>query len=145
MIKNILEKIRDGLASDSILNDYCVETFGNKPKIYLGVNHQNPPNDNPCIIITSVTFSSAANRNIYKIQMFFSCNDETQNIVGDKKTFEGFLKAEELREKSEEAIFRIRFSLGKMTLESQSIDNMIFPVWTSNSNLIFETIKTSRN
>jgi hypothetical protein len=146
MIKTILETLRDNLALNTTLNTYSVAKYGIKPKIFIGLNRQNPPEVSPSIIIASVlNINTQTTRVFYRIQICYSVSSETITVTGDKNTFGGFIDVEEFREKVEDALFSMQASLGKITLEAQSIDNLIFPLWTSSTILTIEKIKTSRN
>lgn len=145
MIKELLENIRDGLVSDSILNAYCTENFGSTPYIYLGLDRQNPPSVSPCIIISNIEGGNIiGNKQSYKIMLACFVTDENITNTGKKYTYDGFLDVEIFREKIEDAIFRLRGKLGKIEVERASIPNNIFPLWSSASWILVETIKSSR-
>ena len=147
-IRTILEKLRDGIAIDATLKSYCQANYTTDQTVFLGLDRHNPPGENymPLIVIAGVeNVDIFGVKKIYKIHIGYSVFKETVTTVANKNTYEGFILAEELREKTEEAILRLRGILGKINLESGSVANNIFPQFTANTYVIIEQINSSRN
>lgn len=147
-IKEILEKLRDGLANDASLKSYCQTEYGKDQTVFLGLDKRNPPkeHDTPVIIIAYVEKTEIiGNRKKYRILIGYSITKITIIISGNKTTYEGFPLVEELREKSETVLLSLRKSLGKIDLESAVVENSIFPQFTASTFVNIEIINSSRS
>lgn len=147
-IRTILENLRDGIAGSTVLKAYCQTKYAKDHTVYLGLNKQNPPGEEnaPLVIISLVDSAEVAgNRKRWKLLLGYCVFDETLTITGNKNTYEGFLLAEELREKTEEVILSLRKILGKIEFDGGTLENEIYPFFTASSYVIIETINTSRS
>ena len=150
MIRQNLETLRDILRDSAEIAAYCQAKYSKKHSVFIGLNPQNPPRkeDNPSLSIIGVRIERAGTRE--KISMTIGICVEKDNLADSTangvttKTYEGFLEAEELREKVERAVIDARkFLLPK--IESESIQNEIFPLFTTSTTISIEEVIPSRS
>jgi len=150
MIRQNLETLRDVLRDSAEIAAYCQAKYSKKHSVFIGLNPQNPPRkeDNPSLSIIGVRIERAGTRE--KISMTIGICVEKDNLADSTangvttKTYEGFLEAEELREKVERAVIDARkFLLPK--IESESIQNEIFPLFTTSTTISIEEVIPSRS
>jgi len=150
MIRQNLETLRDVLRDSAEIAAYCQAKYSKKHSVFIGLNPQNPPRkeDNPSLSIIGVRIERAGTRE--KISMTIGICVEKDNLADSTangvttKTYEGFLDAEELREKVERAVIDARkFLLPK--IESESIQNEIFPLFTTSTTISIEEVIPSRS
>ena len=87
-IRQILESIRDGLAADTTLAEYCQGKFGKQHTVFLGLNWQDPPGQEffPAIIIAEVDEASRNNmRATWRVRIALNIEDDVQNRCGIEK------------------------------------------------------------
>jgi len=122
MIRQNLETLRDVLRDSAEIAAYCQAKYSKKHSVFIGLNPQNPPRkeDNPSLSIIGVRIERAGTRE--KISMTIGICVEKDNLADSTangvttKTYEGFLEAEELREKVERAVIDARKFLLRVNL-----------------------------
>ena len=137
MTSDLLKEIASSIAGDKALRDWCKATFDSVPTCYLGIDELNPPApaDYPIIAIVGVTQNrSDSNRDLsWDIDLGVGIISETVSAEEVSKTYDGFLLAEDLREKAENAIFGIKSARITTTGEASSIS--YHPLYVSYSTI----------
>lgn len=147
-VRHILETLRDNIAESASLKTYCQVKYNKDQTVFLGLNRQSPPDveKSPLIIIPTIGSEIVVgNKKIYKVLIGYCVFNETLLTTENKNTYEGFILSEELREKTEIVILGLRKDLGKINLESETMENKIFPQFTTCSYVLIEQINTSRS
>ena len=147
-IRDILEKLRDGIVADAALNIYTQANFTKKINIFCGNDVNNPPAKiySPYVVINDVeNVLRGGNRTTYKINFFVGVINEDKTEGTNVVIHEGFVLCEELREEIENAILRLRKYKWKIDIESGTLINNVFPLFTSNFKINIETINSSRS
>jgi len=108
----LLTAIRDALAADTTISEWCTSEFSKSPTIFLGLDQQNPPpeGDYPLIAILGVEqVRGDTNRDLeWNISLGVGVINSEIVTSGVKKTATGFLQCETLRELVENAVYRAR-------------------------------------
>lgn len=150
MIRENLETLRNILRDSAEIAAYCQAKYSKKHSVFVGLNPQNPPRkeDNPSLSIIGVKIERAGTREKISLTIGICVEkaelaDSTVNGV-TTKSYEGFLEAEELREKVEKAVIDARKFLLPKT-ESETIQNEIFPLFTTSTTISIEEVIPSRS
>lgn len=142
-IRTLLETLRDNLATNQGLTDYCNATFSKAQTIFLGYNRQAPPTSEywPAIVIALVeVVEQKGNRERHRITLGFYAGSDDPTEDSNKITFPGFVDAEELRQKTEQAIIEFQGALGRLEFEGGTMENPLFPLFNSLTTVLIETI-----
>ncbi len=99
-IRNILTTFRDLLLNSSELSNWCSTNYGAEPKIFVGMDKQNPPGkkDAPFVMIRP----GAANEGQevdnfgYKIQVDWALSDDSREENGRAIEYTGQYKLDEM-------------------------------------------------
>lgn len=150
-IRQNLEIMRNVLRDSTEIAAYCQARYGKKHTVFIGLNPQNPPQkaDNPSLSIIGVRVEKAGTREKIGMTIGICVEKETRTDVIPEggvatKTYEGFLEVEELRELVEKAVITAKKFLLPKT-ESESIQNEIFPLFTSSTTISIEEVISSRS
>lgn len=142
-IRKVLESLRDAIASDAGVTDWCNLYYSRGHKVFLGYNREQPPIDDdwPAVVIASVDFlESKLSMERHKITIGIYIGDESEDTSGNKITFAGFANSEELREVVEKAIVRNQKKIGKVEFEANTLETPLFPLFTAITMPIVEII-----
>jgi len=141
----ILITVRDVLKDDADLTAWCVANYGAKQNIYCGINNEDPPNDSkyPLLAIFYVSRRKSANVSVisYAIELAAVVKDNDVTEAENSFTYEGILHVAEFRELAELAIEKSQAKFGKVDFNSDTWDEMLFPIFTSNTIIEFERPK----
>ncbi|MBU0995967.1 MAG: hypothetical protein KJ737_26025 [Proteobacteria bacterium] len=133
----LLKEIQKSIVYDKTIDAWCKFTFDSYPTCYLGIDEQNPPvlDDYPIIAIVGVTQNrSDSTRELsWDIDLGVGIISEAVTEVEGSKTYEGFLLAEELREKAENAILCLKPARISATGEAGTIS--YHPLYVSYSTI----------
>jgi len=147
-IRSVLERLRDGIVADAQLKVFTQATYTSNINVFCGNDVNNSPAKtySPYVVINNVeNVIRGGNRNTYKINFFVGIVSEDKTEVTNVITYDGFILCEELREEIENAILRLRKYKWKIDIESSTLVNNVFPLFTSNFMVNIETINSSRS
>lgn len=152
-----IETLRLVLRDSEDVKNFCNQKYGKLHTVYVGINPQNPPvaENAPCLVIIAVKterqislekryigIGIMVNRDIIAENVITISNSP---IVQQKDyVVQGFLEAEELREKVQDAIVKSKKFL-KPQFDSESIPNEVFPIFTTTTNLVIDEVISSRS
>jgi len=147
-IRSILEALRDGIRDDAELKQYCQGKYSKNQTVFLGFNPADLPDSSyfPVVVIAGVdSLEITASRRKWRIRLGINIeNDTIDTSIANSVTYEGFVDAEELREKVEEAIFRLREKLGRVEIEGNTIEDSLFDLFASETSIIVEQYRSQR-
>jgi len=142
----ILKEIQIAILEDGTLNDWCKEMFDCLPTCYLGIDEENPPDqdDYPVIALVGVTQNrSDLNRELsWDIDLGVGVINPEVTEGDNHKIYTGFLLAEELREYAENAIFRSSFS--RITVAGEASSVSYHPLYVSYSTINVKLKRSSQ-
>jgi len=147
-IEEMIFKVRDALASDQDLTNWCREKFSRPPIILTGVDDNNPPaeTDYPVIAIIDVTCRRGNTRGRISIDVTLGCGVVQETIEHDAaagtRTCLGFIQAETLRSLTEEALAKARFA--RLTFLGDTAGISSFPEFVSFTTITIETVSERR-
>ena len=146
-IETILTQVFDTIASDADIEYYCQLKYTKSPKIFLGIDEDNPPSasDYPVIVIFSISRSARGESNKwvdYDVVIGVGVINQTKNEDGNKISLPGLLEAEHLRELVETALFgKIAH---KTDVSAETYSDIIFPLFRSDTKIRLSFLQTSR-
>jgi len=142
----VLEAIRDAIAADSTLDAWCQAEIGKSPTVHLGIDEANPPpeSDYPIVVIVgSDHLRSETEKEIaWPVYLGVGVVNGTVLTDGRKKTYEGLLQAEAMREQVENALYRSR--IAGLDSAGNSSQDSEYPIFVSFSVVTVREIKTTR-
>lgn len=142
----ILQKLRDVLVEDADIVKWCQETYGKQHQVYLGINNEDPPAQDkyPIIALFFASRKNSANVPVigYSVELAVCVSDEGILKNGNSVTYIGLLRVAEFRELAEAAISKS--AIGKIDISSETIEDMQFPMFSSNTIVEFEWPKSYR-
>lgn len=146
-IKEVLENFRDVLKDRAEIKSYCQGKFQKDHKVFLGVDPKNPPaeSDFPALAIVGIKVVERGQSRIkysVAIGVLVKGGKEPQ-VSGNSSTHEAFVQAEELNELAEEAIIKSQKFM-KVSPNSESVPNELFPLFTTITYLLVEQLVSSR-
>jgi hypothetical protein len=128
--------MRDILIADESLIAWCNENYERAQTVYVGVNNEDPPDPDttyPVLILFSATRQKSANVAVvrYSVELGAGIKDSSITDNSGNITYDGLLNVCALRELAENAI--MRSCIGKIDINSDTWDDMLFPLFASNS------------
>jgi len=143
MISDVLTTIRDIIANDQTLKDWCKAKFYQEHTVFLGVDEDNPPDDeNYPVIALSYPRLSHGDRSRIVIEIDMAAgiiNEEIEeDSTGRIKTMAGIIDAENFIYKAEKAI--LSGYLGKTTFKREHLQMSVFPQFISFSTVTVEQL-----
>ncbi|SDU38318.1 hypothetical protein [Desulfobacula phenolica] len=143
----LIEQIRIALSKDSVLTEWCQQTFGKTQTVCIDIDEKNPPEpetDYPVVAVTSIrqVRGDSAREISWELEIGVGVIDEEIITNGNCRTMAGFIKAETLRELAEDALYRARIASLDSNSESGSIS--LYPLFISGSVIPIKTLKSNR-
>lgn len=142
----ILPLLRDKLASDADIIEYCVENFGKRHKVFLDVDSRNLPrkDEYPIIVIFDIERDEKGDSdNMIKyhvniaaaiIQPLKTQVKAQDNVTVISETQEGKIQVEELRRLIEAAVFDARIATKTDVLGATYKDD-IYPLFRTDTQI----------
>lgn len=146
-IREDLTTLEEVLANSTEITAFCQSKYGRKQTIFVGMNMQNPPNKDsaPSITIVGVKTNKVGRVAKYSFGIGIIVERATiteKNTPVKAITMEGFIEAEELREIVEDSVIDSHKFL-KPSIDSETIQNEIFPIFTTMTTIIVEEVISS--
>lgn len=158
----LLTLIRDAIASDADLSQWCYTKYGRRPTVCVGVDMENPPGaaDYPVVVIEDITETRGNAQNIlsWVVSIGVGIMDETITtaavttpgakpeddpvLLSTTKTLAGLSDVETFREQIEALLVRSRFAKITFTTESAAIN--LYPEFNAFTFATIEQIHTRR-
>ena len=134
----LLENVRDVLAESADIKAWSNSNYGRDHCVFLGINNEQPPDPDtkfPLLVLYSCTRAKSANvADVnYGIELGAGVKDESITVEGNKTTYDGLSKVCEFRELAEAVLTEGKNGLGKVDVNSDTWDDMQFPLFASNS------------
>jgi len=147
-VSSVITAIRTAWQNDADILSFCQENYGSKPFIFIGMDEQNPPQENYYPIIAALEFRTrgggSSGRTIYEIEI--GCGVLNKNIETDEtnRTFiyTGVFRAEKLRTLAFDALVKNNF--GKITVKGDTGQASNFPMFISGMTVSIEVINSNR-
>lgn len=146
----ILQAAQAALLADAELTAWCVDQFGSVPTVWLGIDSNQPPaeNDYPVVALASVEQSRGGARGEIEWRLMIGVGVINEALVSDgsSRTYTGFLQAEELREHSENALYRARISGLVVGVDSaaEASSESYHPLYVSYTTVLVSALKSTR-
>lgn len=136
-ISELLISLRDTFANDQTISNFCQNKYGKTQKVFLGVDHRNPPlqGDYPIIVIFSVDKApreEGSGWSIKEASIGVGVINETSVTDGNKVTYPGMEEVQKLRELVEDAIFNAKIGV-KVDVNVGTASEMIWPLFRSDT------------
>jgi len=98
--KDILQRMRDVLANDTALADWCQTNYGQAPKIFVGIDNRNQPGKKDCPLIILRPGTAEVGREVknheYKIMVDWAVLDESVSTNGSVVEYQGVFQIDDM-------------------------------------------------
>lgn len=142
----LLETMRDVLAADPAIAEWCMLEFGKPPMVFLEIDQANPPQaeDYPLIAILGVRQmrGDRLDKMEWEVDVGVGVIQPEVIISGSTRTFKGMLQAETLREHAENALYQARVS--SLGSSGESMSDSMFPIFMSFTTVTVQAMKSNR-
>ncbi len=147
-IIDFITTARDILAADAAVKAWCQQAFFRDPAVYLGIDEDSPPEETeyPVIALVDVwsTAGASANRRTFEMAIGFGVVQENITTVGQVKTYDGVIQAEQFRELGELALLR-GFNNPYMHFSGNTAKIDLYPRFVSFTTLALDEVRSRRH
>ena len=144
----LIERIKNALADDEYIRNWCVQTFGRPHTVFIGIDSQNlprPEDDYPFIaVLADGQIRGTSTRGVsWEIMLAVGVSNREEVETDNVRIKTGFSQVTALRELAEEAIYTAR--LGKTETRAAPVIRDGYPDFIVQFSILIKDIKTSRH
>ena len=144
----LLSLIQETLADDMAVNAWCLDIFGKVPTVFLGMDEENPPDQDhyPVIMILDCreTRGRHSRARSWSVEIGVGIVQPEILAVPQRRIYSGFLQAETFRSLVESALLALRRP-HKIDVSGDAGRGDDYPLYCSFTQITFEETITSRH
>ncbi|WP_054031019.1 hypothetical protein [Desulfatitalea tepidiphila] len=123
-INTLLGNLATAISTNAALTTWCNTTYGHAHKVFVNLDHRNPPGDSDCPFVTLYPISKSAGLGVSTKRHAFEVDcciyDDTTRTTGQVLEYNSIRRVEEFRKLIESAIMGI--DTGNALIETVEIE-----------------------
>ena len=145
-VRSDIEALAELLLEDEAISAYCTTKYNKLHTVAIGDNSQKAYGDDhtPLLLIFNFRVDDKARERYNTISVGVQVKSSVITTEGRKITNEGFLEAEEIRERIRHAVANSNLFL-KTSFAANPIPNEVYPLWTCAIDITYLDIVNSYN